>query len=79
MCEACRFTEHGDIPENREEFLYHYAGDISGNAVYLIGMICNFPQGSIDFNVDVGGHTLIEKTVNINYCPICGRDLRRSK
>lgn len=75
MCEVCRFTECGDIPQDREELIRHYAGDISGNTVYLTGMICNSPRPLLAIEIEVGGHTFIEKNVVINFCPVCGKNL----
>lgn len=76
MCEACRFTESGDIPDDREEFIKYRAGCIAGKVVYLTAMISNVPERPfLEVAVDVGSEELISYTARINYCPVCGRRL----
>ncbi len=78
MCEVCRFTESGDIPDDRSEFINYRVGVIAGKAVYLTGMICDVPeQPNLEISVDVGGSEFISYTAGINYCPLCGRKLSK--
>lgn len=69
MCDYCKIDEYGDSV-SKDIISYNQKGIIAEFSVY----------GRVDFNklsvlIGVGENDIRDWSVDINYCPMCGRKL----
>lgn len=73
-CRYCRTEENGDIPDDAEDIVDLNIGKILGAPLQVE---CYINEDKFHVYFTGAGDFFKAKSKKINYCPMCGRELRR--
>lgn len=78
---ACKYCDTMDAGLNGKELIYlfdNYYPLVGTNIKFnLYSYIGDKKRNEMPVELDVGNETIIRKVIKINYCPVCGEDLRK--